>query len=212
MVSAVGALTSAGRYSIGLSMFAAAIGQARGADSNSIDGFANSALSTDTLKSVLSFFMEEEDIENSGILEALEGNEGPINTILGSLLVLPGDMKQWGVYAGLAWLAYEMYQANKEGKLNKLFGREATEPVQEVSAEAEANLRRAAEDFEQVNATRPDGGADLDAIRAKIRNIIQNDPDIIAQIDDQQLQASPEGMVLVAEADNEELDPDLEIS
>lgn len=116
-----GTAGTVGKYGLGLSMLAAAFGQFRGDNADAFTGTADSWLSTDTLKWALSFFMSEEDIENSKLLEAMDGNEGPINVLLGSLLVLPGKTKWAGVAAAVGWIAYNIYNSDPDNKLTSLF-------------------------------------------------------------------------------------------
>jgi len=105
-----GTALKAGKYGLGLSMLTAVIGSLRGENAGAVDGFAKSTLSTDTLKWFLSFFVDDEQLDDHPLLKMLEGNEDIVNAVLAPMLLLPGKAKLFGILTGIGVFAYKASQ------------------------------------------------------------------------------------------------------
>lgn len=123
----MGAVTTLGKYGIGLGFLY-----------NAFSG----TLSLDNLKGLADDVGIPADfLENGTVQSLIGGKEGPLSLIIGSLLTLPSGMAQYGVGAGFAWLAAQLYQSYKKGALTNTFNQVlgATGLTNENTADATAS-------------------------------------------------------------------------
>ncbi|NCT40978.1 MAG: hypothetical protein GW778_04880 [Alphaproteobacteria bacterium] len=132
-----GILGSLGTYGVGAAFLANAF--------SGMDG--DSAFDLDFIADWAETFGMDASFLKEGIFpDLIDGREGPLSLLAGSLTVFPDGMKKYGVYASLIWMAVSLYQDYKSGELNgdlgKAFGNSGAAP--QLSPEQAAAQRRAA--------------------------------------------------------------------
>ena len=122
-MSLVGTAGKLGGLGLGAALLTSALGSAFNAgDKNpdSLVGQITNIFSTDTLKSVLSFGLDKETIENNSFMNLLSNFGGPAAGVLGSILLYfrSNTLGKWGLVASLGWLAYEGFKTLQKTNFN----------------------------------------------------------------------------------------------